>query len=411
MEHYGPYIPASHRDEFDEFCEVYAKEGSRTTDPKSLLNRLDPELVDEWVETVLKPGRVRGQGDPYERASELDREGISAEVLFPDFGLPFELHPPLKAAIIGFARTPEQVELANKAHNRWLADFCASVPGRFGGLAVVSFADVDDTVAEIRWAKEHGLVGIVLPSIPESTPFFHPRHEPIWDVLEELEMAAHTHTAISSITDHMPSATLLAAPHPACAAPLMTAQAYFFCQQILSHMIWGGVLERHPKLQVVLTEQGTGWIVSALRGMDYSWEHSYLRRDVRTVVKRKPSEYYRRQVHMGSSLFSRAEAEARFDIGVDKINLGMDYPHHEGMWASGPGTIEYLRATLGAAGVSADDARRMLGDNALRLWGFDRNTLGPVAERIGPSMQTILTAPQDDHYPRGDVHKPLATAW
>jgi predicted TIM-barrel fold metal-dependent hydrolase len=176
-------------------------------------------------------------------------------------------------------------------------------------------------------------------------------------------------------------------------------------------MIWGGVLERHPKLQVVLTEQGTGWIVSALRGMDYSWEHSYLRRDVRTVVKRKPSEYYRRQVHMGSSLFSRAEAEARFDIGVDKINLGMDYPHHEGMWASGPGTLEYLRATLGAAGVSADDARRMLGDNAVRLWGFDRNTLGPVAERIGPSMQTILTAPQDDHYPRGDVHKPLATAW
>ena len=74
MEDYRPYIPASRRDEFDDFCELYAKDGARTTDPKSLLNRLDPELVDEWVETVLKPGRVRGQGDPYERASELRDE-------------------------------------------------------------------------------------------------------------------------------------------------------------------------------------------------------------------------------------------------------------------------------------------------------------------------------------------------
>ncbi len=24
-------------------------------------------------------------------------------------------------------------------------------------------------------------------------------------------------------------------PHPACALPIMTAQAYFFCQQILTH--------------------------------------------------------------------------------------------------------------------------------------------------------------------------------
>ena len=61
----------------------------------------------------------------------------------------------------------------------------------------------------------------------------------------------------------------------------MTAQAYFFTQQILTHMIWGGVLERHPDLQMVLTEQGTGWVISALRGMDYSWDDSYLRRDMR----------------------------------------------------------------------------------------------------------------------------------
>jgi predicted TIM-barrel fold metal-dependent hydrolase len=411
MEDYEPYLPAEHRDDFRAFCEVFAREGSRTVDPKSLLNRIDPELVDDWVETVIKPGRLGGQSDPLERASQLDREGIAAELLFPDFGLPFELHPPLQAAILGFTRTPSQVEVANKAHNRWLADFCATVPGRFGGLAVVSFADVEDTVAEIRWAKEHGLAGIVLPSLDESTPFFHPRHEPIWDVLEELEMPVNSHTAISSVTTHMATGTLMSVPHPACAAPIMTAQAFFFTQQILTHLIWGGVLERHPGLQVALTEQGSGWVISALRGMDYSWERSYLRRDVRTVVKRKPSEYYQRQVHMGSSLFSRAEAEARYEIGVQRINIGMDYPHHEGTWGSGPGTSAYLRATLGAARVPVDEAQLMLGENAARLWGFSAATLRSIADRVGPTTETILTPPTEDRFPRGDVHKPLTSAF
>ncbi|HKN90145.1 MAG TPA: amidohydrolase family protein, partial [Acidimicrobiia bacterium] len=259
--------------------------------------------------------------------------------------------------------------------------------------------------------REAGLAGIVLPAVDENVPFFHPRYEPIWSALEELEMPVATHTAISPVTKHMATGTLTAVPHPACALPIMTAQAFFFTQQILTHLIWGGVLERHPNLHVALTEQGSGWVISALRGMDYSWESSYLRRDVREVVRRKPSEYFARQVHLGSSLFSLAEANARHDIGVDKICIGMDYPHHEGTWGSGPGTVYYLRATLGPAGVPPEEARKMLGGNAAELWGFDTEALRPVVDRIGLPLEEILTPPTGNYFPRGDVHKPLATAF
>jgi hypothetical protein len=37
--------------------------------------------------------------------------------------------------------------------------------------------------------------------------------------------------------------------------------------------------------------------------------------------------------------------------------------------------------------------------------------LGPIAQRVGPTMAAILTPPTEDHFPRGDVHKPLATAF
>ena len=411
MADYRSYLPSEYHEEFDAFRSVHEREGSRTIDPKSLSQRIDPELVEQWVKAVIEPGRTAGQSDPQQRLKELDHEGIAGEVIFPDFGLPFELYPPLIAALRGYAVSPDKVEVANQAHNRWLADFCSAAPERLAGLGVVSFVDVDATVEELRWAKGAGLAGIVLPAVDENVPFFHQRYEPIWSTLEELELPVATHTAISSVTKHMATGTLTSVPHPGCAIPIMTAQAFFFTQQILTHLVWGGVFERHPNLHVALTEQGSGWVISALKGMDYSWESSYLRRDVREVVRRKPSEYFARQVHMGSSLFSLAEANARHEIGVDKICIGMDYPHHEGTWGSGPGTLCYLRATLGAAGVPPEEARQMLGGNAAPLWGFDTEALQPVVDRIGLPLAEILTPPAENYFPRGDVHKPLATAF
>jgi predicted TIM-barrel fold metal-dependent hydrolase len=278
-------------------------------------------------------------------------------------------------------------------------------------LAVLSFADVDATVKEIRWAKENGLAGIVLPAFSDDKPLFHKDFEPVWSVLEETGLPVCSHTAISSVTDRMPVGTLQAVPHPACAAPMMTAHAFFHTQQILGQSLWGGVLDRHPDLHLVLTEQGSGWIIGALRGWDYSWNQSYLRRDVREIVKHVPSFYFERQVHMGSSLFSRAEAEAAEQIGVHKILIGSDYPHHEGTWGAGPGTTEYMQATLGVAHVAPADARKMLGENAVEVFHLDGVALRATADEIGVRLETLLQEPTQEWFPRGDVNKPLLSAW
>jgi hypothetical protein len=89
----------------------------------------------------------------------------------------------------------------------------------------------------------------------------------------------------------------------------------------------------------------------------------------------------------------------------------MDYPHHEGTWGAGPGTLDWLRSTLGAAGATPAEARQMLGENQARLWGFDLEKLRPIADEIGLKMDALLTPNDYDFFPRGDVHKPLATAF
>src|SRR5262249_5152636 len=93
----------------------------------------------------------------------------------------------------------------------------------------------------------------------------------------------------------------------------------------------------------------------------------------------------------------------------DKMALGFDYPHQEGAWAAGPGPVAYLQATLGAASVPPAEARKLLGENAADVWKFDLDVLRPIADKVGPPMETVLTPARTDEYPRGDVHKPLGT--
>ena len=89
--------------------------------------------------------------------------------------------------------------------------------------------------------------------------------------------------------------------------------------------------------------------------------------------------------------------------------LGMDYPHHEGTFI-GAGSRDYMRATLGAAEVPEGDARIMLGGSAIQVFGMNADRLNSIADSIGSEPADILTAPTQELFPRGDVHRPSRVA-
>jgi predicted TIM-barrel fold metal-dependent hydrolase len=404
MEDYRGYLDPEFRDEFDEFVVEYKEKGSRNFDPPALRQRLDPDLVATWKQNMVDQGRLEGSSDALARLKELDREQIAAEVLFPDFGLPFELYSPGLAASKGFP-PPDQahVRAAKRAHNRWIADFCCVAPERFAGMAVVDWTDVEDAVDEIDRAKNAGLRGIVLPFFDPAVPLYHPRYDRIWSTLEDLEMVVNSHQALSGTSD-VPAYTN-GVRHPASAIRLSAGWLLFIVHDLLPQIIWGGVLERYPKLKFVVTESGSSWVVSVLADMDFAYEGSYLRSDIREALPMRPSEYFERQCYLGSSIFSRAEVEARHEIGINKMMLGQDYPHHEGTFNSG--TANYLRATLGAAAVPEGEAKMMLGETAAAVFGFDPLALAPISARLDLDTGDVLRAPEEDLFPLGDVKKPF----
>jgi predicted TIM-barrel fold metal-dependent hydrolase len=406
MPDYLPYLDREFRDDFRAFCKFYETHGSHNFEPAALRARLDENEVEDWISNFIDPGRLDGYWNPRRRLEEMEREGVVAEMIFPDFGLPFELRSPFLSVLShDTAPSEEQVEAGNRAYNRWLADFCAEAPHRFGALAVVTFRDVEATLKEIRWAKEQGFRGMLLPRFDEEEPVFSPSFTPIWSLLEDLEMPANGHASSSGITTTTPAVPPL--PHPAVGLPIFVPQMRFFGHQLLNHFIWGGVLERHKRLNLVITEQQSDWVIGSLRSMDFSYEGSYLRSDIREFLPHKPTEYFEQQCYLGSSLFSRAEIRVRHEIGLDKIMLGADYPHHEGTIAVG--TRSYLKATLGAECVPRAEAERMLAFNAAQLWGFDIQALQRDAERIGLMFGDILSPEPVSTIVRGDVNRPLCS--
>jgi predicted TIM-barrel fold metal-dependent hydrolase len=153
--------------------------------------------------------------------------------------------------------------------------------------------------------------------------------------------------------------------------------------------IWGGVLERHPRLKLVFTEQGSGWIANAVRYMDWQWEYGPHSED--TLIPRRPSEYWAEQCFVGSSIMTHYEVAHREEIGVANMMFGTDFPHSEGTFGK---TVLYLNHVLSGTGITDAEVRALLGENAARCYGLDLSTLQSLADAVGPTMEDIL-APTD----------------
>jgi hypothetical protein len=215
-----------------------------------------------------------------------------------------------------------------------------------------------------------------------------------------LDLVANVHVAIANSIPQYSGA-----PSVTSSRAMIGADIFTGARNLLPTFIFGGILERFPRLKVVFTETHSDWVLGSLQRMDHAYERSELRRDIRDVIPMRPSEYWQRQCYLGSSIFSRAEIAARGRIGVEKMMIGIDFPHSEGAWRHG--TRNYLKATFGAEQVPTSEARKMLGETAAAVYGFDLAALKAVSDSVGLDEADILTAPEVQPFYRGDLTRPL----
>jgi predicted TIM-barrel fold metal-dependent hydrolase len=383
---YRDYVDPAHRADYDDWLARYRPIWI-ATEPKAAGARenLSEAYKAEWAADPKVAQGAEGTWNPAARIKSLDLDGIAADVLFPDDQSANA--PPFMGFTREFDRLPSEecppaLKLAGaRAYNRWLADYCAAAPERLLGLALLgSLADVEGAVAEIRRAKEAGLAGVILPLLyynSPAEPFWNDRrYDPVWAVCQELEMPLHTHTGAGCPWyGDQPEAPILFA-----------LECTTWPRRPLTFLIAGGVFERFPGLRLVMTEQGSGWVVETLAMMDHVvtdpkyafWGEGHL--------SMKPSEYFARQCWLGASIISRPEIEMRHRIGLDRLMWGWDYPHIESAdWLSPKNNLKRL-----LSGVPEGEVRAIVAGNAVDAYRLDEGKLAGIAGRIGPRVAEVV---------------------
>ncbi len=269
---------------------------------------------------------------------------------------------------------PTLVLAGARAHNRWLAELCATSPARRAGVAIVPTYDVPAAVAEIARAHDSGLRGgILIPSMWAPHPPYHdPSYDPIWAACQERQLPVHVHSGAADKAAY--------GAH----VGIYTTEVRWWSSRPLWFLIWSGVFERFADLRFVVTECGAFWAPDLLWTMDTVFDREHGARKLgpglTAGLSMRPSEYFDRNCAIGASNTRRRELARRYEIGVGNIMWGNDFPHPEGTW---PHTAEFLRNAFGD--IPVDETRQMLGLNAADLYHFDVDALAPLAAQYGPS--------------------------
>ncbi|HEY8524563.1 MAG TPA: amidohydrolase family protein [Acidimicrobiales bacterium] len=377
--HAGP-PPAVYRDYLDPaFREAF----DRHQEELQALRMVDDDFVAEWDEET-GDREMRAAFDPAVRDAVLDREGVAAEVLFPDadvLGTGRLASSPFGSGLgSGADADPEAVKAGARAHNRWLADFCATNPRRRIGVAVVPItAGVDDALAEIRAAAERGLRGVMIPTRWFDAPaYLDPVYEPVWAACAEAGLVVHTHSGAGP-ADYTLGPGMVA---------IYAAEAWWWAARPFWVLILSGVFERHPTLRYSIAENGAWWVPDIVARMDEKWHGAHNTRKFgdafRVDLSRPPSAYVDDNCWFAASTPGVDEIERRHQIGVGNLMWGNDLPHPEGTY---PHTRKWIAERF--RDVPSDETARILGTNAAQVYGVDTAALADIVERIGPTAENV----------------------
>ena len=317
------------------------------------------------------------------RRAELEEDGITGEVIYPNTVPPFFPKGGLTALCPGPGEF-EQRLAGLRAHNRWLAAFCGELPERRAGIGQILLNDVGEAVRDVHWIADNGLRGgILLPGMPPDapvSPLHAPVYDPVWRACEERGVVVNAHGGSASPDyGEWPASQLL-----------WLMETTWFSHRPLWSLILSGVFDRFPGLRLVLAEQGSAWVRSALDAMDQHYRSmagggvGELRTVGQHRLERAPSEYWRTNCYVAASFMHPADCARRDLIGSDRIMWGSDYPHLEGTY---PFSKEAI--TLTFAGVGPDEARALLGGTAATVYGFDLDALAPLAAGFGPGVDAV----------------------
>jgi aminocarboxymuconate-semialdehyde decarboxylase len=266
------------------------------------------------------------------RLAGMDRQGVDTQALSLTA-------PMVNWASPGFGLALAQAynDAASAAHDKY--------PQRFVGLAMVPMQAPELALKELeRAAGLPGMRGLYLATNINGADLDEKRFWDIYARAEELGWPVFLHpvdTIGRERTTRYYLRNLIGNPYDTGVAA--------------AHLIFGGVLDRFPKLEVNLPHAGGTfpWLVGR-------WDHGTRVRPELKHMQRPPSEYLRRFTYDTIGHSDRINLDLIGMVGADRVVLGSDYCFDMGL-TDPVGTVEHLAA------LSEAERDLILGKTAARL--------------------------------------------
>ena len=291
----------------------------------------------EYNAKVLNPAIAAQLTDETVRLKDMDAMGVDLQVLS------------IAPGQFYYWADPDLAREIVRLQNENIAGHCARHPDRFAGLANIAMQHPDIAIEQLEYAVNTlGFRGVEICTSINNKELTDPFFAKFWAKVEELDCLVFLHPqSCPQLADRLNRYYL----SNIIGNPLDTTIA-------LSHLIFGGMFDKHPKLKI-LASHGGGFLPSYCARSDHSY---HARTDSHSMAK-PPSEYLK-QILFDTIVFTPPALLNLLDqVGPSQVVVGTDYPYDMGHYDP--------HALINAVpGLSAADRRAIQSGNAMRVLGL-----------------------------------------
>ena len=284
------------------------------------------------------------------RLEVMDTQGLERAFFFPTLGVGME--EVLK-------HDPDACHAAFRAFNRWLEeDWGFAYKERIYATPYITLLDVDQAVAELDSLLKRGVRVLVMRAAPvacadRSCSPADRRFDPFWARVNEAGITVTGHggdSGYGSFAEAWGEGGKTEAFRSSPFKMLMGARpAYDWFAALIAHRLF----ERFPNLRIASIEMGSFWVPQLLQALrrGYGQEPGQFAGD--------PVETFRR--HVWTAPFHEDDVPGLKElVGADRMLLGSDWPHAEGL----PEPTDFVDELKG---FTRKEIRQVMRDNALFL--------------------------------------------
>jgi aminocarboxymuconate-semialdehyde decarboxylase len=260
-------------------------------------------------------------------------------------GVDFQVIAPAPAQQNYWADEDLQCALS-RVQNEDIAALVAQDPAHFAGMGTLPMRFPGRAVEEAVHAVEQlGLRGFQIDTRVENFELSHAAFDPLYARLANLRIPLFVHPLGFSHGQRLGDFFMV----NSVGQPIEETIA-------IAHFIMGGILDRHPDLDVVIAHGGGFYPFYAAR-LDHAWK---VRPEVRRLTADAPSTYLKR-LWFDTCVFSAELIDNLIKtVGLDRVMMGSDYPFDMG----DPDPV----GLVNKAKLSDTDRQKVLFGNASRLF-------------------------------------------